>query len=187
MDVKLSSTRKAACNGYTLIELLITLAIATTLLNLAAPAGAFLLSDTKASTTVNHFAAELRFARSHAVKHGHHVSVCKSLDQQRCDNTGQWRDGWIIFVDLNRDRARNPGEPLLRSGSLDTPNLNLEYRAFPTDNYVVYYPTGRSLGNGTFTFCDTSGIAAPRALVLYKTGRLRADSQMPDGSALSCT
>lgn len=167
--------------------MLITLAFATILLNLAAPAGAFLLNDTKASTAVNHFAGELRFARSHAVKHGHHVSVCKSLDPQHCDNTGQWRDGWIIFVDLNRDRTRDPGEPILRSSSLDTPSLSPEYSTFPTDNYMVYYPTGRSLGNGTFTFCDTSGISAPRALVLYKTGRLRADSQMPDGSALSCS
>lgn len=186
MDVSLTSNKHSTSTGYSLIELIISLGIAVILINLAAPAGAFLLNDTKTSAEVNRFAGELQYARSQAVKQSRHVSICKSLDQLNCASTGEWHNGWIIFVDHNRDRARNSGEPLLRKGSIDTASINLKYSAFPTSNYVVYYPSGRSLGNGTFTFCDTSGNATPRALVLYKTGRLRTDNVMPDGSSLIC-
>lgn len=173
--------------GFTLVEFIAAISISAILLGIVIPAFSNIINDTQLSTQVNEFAGYLNYARSAAIKYGERVQVCKSVDQQQCDNSSSWEDGWIIFVDSNMNRQRNSGEVLLQTATTTADMLSIDYGAFPTDNYVVYYPSGRSLGNGTFTFCDQRGSEHAHALVLYKTGRLRAADIMPDGSPLSCS
>jgi len=186
MDVTYSSTWCVAprCAGFTLVELMMTLAIIAILASTFSPA-ARLIGDTRLSNQVNIFAGHLSLARSEAIKHAEWVNICKSLDETTCDNSGQWHDGWIIFVDENRDRQRNPGEELIKVGASDSPSVTIDYGGAHTSNYVVYKPTGRSPHNGTFTFCINQKGVHPRALVLFR-GRVRSAREMPDGSPLTC-
>jgi type IV fimbrial biogenesis protein FimT len=185
MDVTHPSSRFVTNAGYTLVELIAVLAITAILLGTAIPSFGNLINDTQLSTQVNEFAGYLNYARSEAIKYGMHVEICKSSNGSSCDTHANWQDGWIIFVDADADRERQADDLLLKIAAPNMPALKIDYGAFPSDNYVVYYPSGRSLGNGTFTFCAKN--SPPRALVLYKTGRVRAAHEMPDGSALSCT
>lgn len=89
-------------NGYTMIELLVSLLIAGILLGLSLPS----FQDTIESSVTNSQAkllmTTLNLARSEAIKRGTEVGICASNDSADCDND-DWSDGWIVFVDNNGD------------------------------------------------------------------------------------
>jgi type IV fimbrial biogenesis protein FimT len=107
--------------GVTLIELLITIAILAILVRIAAPSFFSAIQSSYMTSSVNSFMADMRFARSEAIRRGGHVVMCRSNlpeSTQACDGTSGasdgWITGWIIFHDLNNNGARNSGEPILR-------------------------------------------------------------------------
>ncbi|MGM0595099.1 MAG: GspH/FimT family protein, partial [Pseudomonadota bacterium] len=143
------------------------------------------IADTRLTNSVNTLNGHLQRARSEAIKRGQRVNVCKSPDGLRCDNSAAWDEGWITFVDRNHDRKRNQSEPLIQRQQPLQGDIRLAFGSFYSSNYVVYYPAGRSPGNGTFTFCDSRGADHARALIFYK-GRLRSATKKPDGTPLDC-
>lgn len=188
MDVNYPSSccSKTRFHGFTLIELLVAIAMATILLGMATPSLSALVQNNRQTSHINHLVSHLNYARTEAIKRRLNVMVCKSQDGITCTTAGDWEEGWIVFVDNDNDRQHSNVEALLSVQSTLGHDLSISYGAFPSDNYVVYYPTGTSLGNGTFTFCDSRGEDNARALVLHKTGRLRLSRTMPDGSPLQC-
>jgi len=141
--------------GFSLIELMVTLTVATILLSTAVPGFRQLIQNNKVATDVNEFVAALHLARSEAIKRGVRVSVCRSTTQTSCATTGGWEQGWIVFVD---DKATagtvETGEEILRvhgaltSGTTLRGNNNVQAR-------VSFLASGFSGGtNGSIILCD---------------------------------
>ncbi len=188
MDVTYQSNyrRQKHPGGFTLIELLVVVALMAILIGIAAPSFSELVQSNRLTAHVNAMVSDLNYARDVAVRRNKNVIVCKSPDGLNCSTSSRWEEGWIVFVDDDSDRQRGSTEDLIViQPSLE---ISISYGAFPyhSRHYVLYYPNGRSLGNGTFTLCDNRGKSSAKALVLYKTGRLRSAHEMPDGSDLSC-
>ena len=172
--------------GYTLVELLSTLAIVSIVLGFGAPALKATLTTNRITTSVNALAGSLAYTRSEAVKRNRHVVICKSLaDTTDCTRQGDWRNGWLVFVDINQNRTLDEGETILGTHSLKQ-NIQIDYRAFGSRHYLVYRPSGFTRTNGTFTFCDPRFPETARALIITKTGRPRLSKVRADGSALEC-
>lgn len=171
--------------GFTLIELIVALAIGSILITIAAPAVSSMLEKNRMVTKIYEFIGQLNYARSTAINSSKHVVFCKSSDGTSCDSDAEWSDGWIIFIDVTHDQQRDSNEPLLRlHGKSDT---ELDYKAFGSDDYVTFQPSGiLKMGNGTFTFCPHSDEIAPRAVILAKTGRIRISRQKANGDPLIC-
>lgn len=93
--------------GFTLIELLIVLAIVAIMLSLAAPSFKRMIQSNAISSSVNGFLADMRYARSEAIRLGGNVVMCRSdapdAAAPACGaGTGGgkgWMTGWIIFHD----------------------------------------------------------------------------------------
>jgi type IV fimbrial biogenesis protein FimT len=100
--------------GFTLIEMMVTLAVAATLLSAAAPSFVALIDDNRAAGAANDVLASLQFARSEAVKRAADVTLCPSSDGAGCSDGTDWKNGWIIFVDIDGNESRDTGEVLLR-------------------------------------------------------------------------
>ena len=103
--------------GVTLVELLVTLSIMAILSAIAIPSFSSMVQDFAISGQVNSMNADVRYARSEAMKRGINVVLCPSADPlattPTCSGTS-WRTGWIIFVDSNNNAASDAGELLLR-------------------------------------------------------------------------
>ena len=83
--------------GFTLIELMVTLAVAAIVLGIAVPSFNTQILNNRSIALGEDFATALNFVRSEAVKRGGRVSLCASSDGATC--VGNWVDGFIAFVD----------------------------------------------------------------------------------------
>lgn len=85
--------------GFTIIELMLTLAVVAILATVAAPSFVNVIQNNRATTQANELVAAINLTRSEAVKRGVRVSLCSSSDQASCDDSNDWSVGWIAFVD----------------------------------------------------------------------------------------
>lgn len=93
--------------GLTLIELLATLAVASTLLASALPSFSALIAQERTTVLTNTLAGALAYARSEAVTKNTEVFTCQSNNSSECNRSGDWQNGWIIFVDKTKISKEN--------------------------------------------------------------------------------
>ena len=163
--------RMGAAHGITIIELMVSLAVVAILSSIAAPSFTSLIQDNRLVTQLNELQASLSFARSEAIKRNNTVSTCRSHDRKSCEGKGDWKNGWLVFVDSDVDSIVDIGETiLLQHGPISTNNTITFNRS-----RIIYNGDGTARGgsNGTFTFCDQRGISSARGIVISNTGRAR--------------
>ena len=97
--------------GFTLVELLVTIAIAALLLAAAIPTLSGVAKSIRLSAASNTFVSGLYLARCEAIKRNGRVVLCKSADGVCCASTGGWEQGWMVFHDSNNNGVRDGSEP----------------------------------------------------------------------------
>lgn len=163
--------------GFTLVELMITIAILAILLTVAIPSFSELIRNNQMVVQTDRFARDLNYARSEAIKLRQQVSICKSAIQTACQTGAtNWEDGWIVFSDDNGDGSLNGADNRLRvSGGLDD-NFTLRVGGSFT-NWVAYVASGTTRGSGgtadTYVVCRPNATAAEsRRIVINIIGRV---------------
>ena len=172
--------------GFTIIELMVTIAVLAVAVAIAVPAYTNMLINNRMASKINEYVASLHYARSEAVKRGANVRACASSDGLTCTNSGDWDQGWIVLVDatstlLNVYPPLSGGDTLVKSG--------LQPRSIRFDG------NGMSAGfNGTVTLCDRDGdIKKARAVVISNAGRIQlaadnnGDGIVENGSGVNVT
>lgn len=86
--------------GFTLVELMITIAVVAIMSAIAYPSFQATLRSNRMATTSNELIAALSLARSEAVKNKRGGGVCASVDGSSCDGAA-WTDGWLVWADVN--------------------------------------------------------------------------------------
>lgn len=82
--------------GFTLTELMITVAIAAILATMAVPAFNDAMLGSKLNTMANKFVASTQLARSEAIKRNAIATLCASTNGTSCG--GNWSNGWIVLA-----------------------------------------------------------------------------------------
>ncbi len=96
-------------NGFTIIELLVTISIGAILATMAVPSFLTMLENNRASSQVRDLISAFNLARGEAVTRGNAVSVCTSVNGTACVAAGNWENGWIVFSDLDADGVVDGG------------------------------------------------------------------------------
>lgn len=89
-------------NGFTLVELMVTLAVAIVLIAVGIPLFSGVAANNRATTQVNTLVTAINLARSEAVNRGTAVSLCSAGDTSTtppCGSDTDWKNGWFAFVD----------------------------------------------------------------------------------------
>jgi type IV fimbrial biogenesis protein FimT len=173
-------------NGFSLLELLITLVIGALLLTIGIPSFQVFAAGNQQTSEINGFVRHLNLARSAAVKTGRDHVLCPSTDLIWCSNDTQWSEGYILFKDDNENRLRDPEEPLLHINR-PTGKIGISMQSTSGRKKIIYRADGHSAGtNLTLTFCDPEGKVAPRAVILRNAGWARISETQAEGLPLDC-
>lgn len=168
--------------GFTLIELIVVIAILALFVTTAIPDFSRFLARERRVSAVMSLIRSLNFARSEAITTNRYVAVCKSANGAQCDSgTGQWDGGWIVFVNEDRDSPPviDTGETMLRRhGTLDDA-LTL------TANRDGFNFRPRSIRStaGSLFLCTSAG---NEAIIVSYTGRVRTSPETADGTPVEC-
>lgn len=83
--------------AFTIIELMVTLAVLAIVLGIAVPSFTTQIQNNRVKALTEDLVTSINFARMEALKRGKRVSVCASVNGTACG--GGWADGWITFID----------------------------------------------------------------------------------------
>src|SRR5258705_5871511 len=90
--------RPRPSGGFTLVELLIGLAIAGMLITLATPHWRSLIAAAELRERALALVGAMSVARSEAIKRGTRVHLCPSADRTRCAGALGWDAGWLAYA-----------------------------------------------------------------------------------------
>ena len=164
-------TRKAL--GFTLIELVVTMAVAAILVAVAVPNMRTFIQNGRINTQTNDLIGDISLARSEAIKRRLNVGICRSTNGTTCTAGGNWRDGRAVFVDADNSNVWEAGETILRfreplASTGDTLNASAAVPPF-----IIISPNGTSnvVAGYFFTFCDDRGLANGKQINLNTMGQ----------------
>jgi len=164
--------------GFSLIELMMALALMSILLVLGIPSFQAVVKANRLIAANNDMIGSLNLSRSYAIKENIRVTLCKSHDGVACADAGGWDQGWIVFTDQNNNAAYDVvGERVLLiqeqvgGGVAMIGDTQLE-------DYISYVPRGNTqltsgaIQTGAIVTCDQGG-GVGRRLRIAPTGRVQ--------------
>lgn len=131
--------------GFTLLELMITVALVAVLLGLATPSFQYVINVGRITSPANELLAGLQVARAESIRRGVRTVVCRSDTPDAagaaCSTAGGAWGGWIAFVDNDNDGTLDAGEAVLRTGTVPAPAV-LNASSNIANQRVVFRPDG---------------------------------------------
>lgn len=101
-------TRSRFNAGFTLYELMVTVAVAGIIASFAIPSFQSFVQNGRAVTHTNDLITALNLGRSEATRRGAPINVCASTDGATCSGGTDWSTGWIM-------RSPVVADPVLRA------------------------------------------------------------------------
>lgn len=148
-------------SGFTLLELMIVVAIAGILLMAGIPSFRSMIITNDVTSVTNDLNMSLKMARNAAITSGHNASVCSSKDGKKCSaSNNDWDTGWLVWVDLDNDNGLDAGtSELLWVKEID-PKSNLTITASSNFSKQIDFKYNGSLLQetiGDFKVCSGLG------------------------------
>ena len=198
--------------GFTLIELIVAVAVLAIVVSLAAPTFGDMVMRHRTSSIANTFLADLATARTEATQRRRTVNLCarpaagtdtactaSNQGTGACGCSGsQWENGWLTYVDINGDGTLNTtGDVLLGVQAPLANNASLRRNgAAAVSGTVGFNGRGQLTGApATFALCmaddtsstsdDTDVLERARFVTLALTGRAAVRTKLDSETATS--
>lgn len=166
--------------GFTILELLVSIAIVGILISVAAPK----LSEFTVKLRVDNEVSELQrlvlSARNTAINTGRYVTLCP-LNGSVCGTN--WANELSVFANndstlVNNQNYDSANEELIKVKGEVTTGDSLTF----SDTIIRFAPTGRVLsgGNGKISYCPQGDLSFSRGLEISLSGRVYATSDLDD-------
>ena len=174
-------------NGFTLVELIFTLAIGMIFLTLAIPSFTSLTKNNRVTTVTNELITDINLARSEALNRGVRVILCRSGNPSStnptCGGTANtWTTGWLVFASGDTNSTFDAGvDTLIRVSQAAGGSVTIKSNT-TTNNNLEYNPDGTTNeagGTGIFAVCDDRGLAHGNQIQVIPTGRPRLIAPVP--------
>lgn len=170
----------AARSGFTLIELMVTVALVAILLAVAVPSFTTYQRNAELTSFTNTLLSGINAARGEAIKRGMNAMVVPT-------DGVDWNNGWVVFVDVNRSgnyEANNDITILTREAAPSYLTISNVGATAAANLYLMYDASGysrlKTSAFGAWTFeikrNDVSGaelLSQTRRIKIASTGRAK--------------
>ena len=167
---------KKIIRAFTIVELIICIAMIAILVSIALPYFHDYRSKQEAKNIPIKLSQINRYARSQAAVFHQNIVICPSQDSLSCQ-ANQWNKNMLVFIDKNKNRQVDTGEQILQIDVLNLKYGNLSWRgalSLPSVTYQAH--TALPIGsNGSFYYCSTH-LSNQQRIVLSKMGHIRIES-----------
>lgn len=154
-------------SGFTIIELMITVAVVAILLTVGVPSMQTLVRNNQLTTQTNEFVSALQLARSEAAKRNVPVTVRAS----NATSGNQFGGGWTVFRDVDSNGALDAGQQPIKS--MEALKGDNTISTSPESSEVRFLPTGMVAGGVGVAFDICLGEGLPgRRVTLLVSGRI---------------
>lgn len=171
--------KKTSQSGFTLVELITTMAIVAVLLTIGIPSIQTMMRNNRVAVHANEFISALNFARSEAVKLGGDSLVILCPGTSSGCSGSDWGNGWIVFVDTDKSGNWSSDDMILRVYDALGGNDNLvadsnigSYIAFAADG-SARRAGGAFIDNDVLTFSLCNSSNQRNTIVINSVGRAR--------------
>lgn len=173
----------ARASGFTLIEMLMTIAVAAILLVIAVPSFRYVTNSNRIASEINGLLGDLQFARAEAIKDGQTVTVCVSSNSTTCDGVGTttWQNGWIVY--------QNPANILrVQAKFANTDSFQASNGVFQIQFNREGYAAGMPNGTTLISLHDsTNNTAWTRCLAINFSGQMTSELFNTVNNGTTCT
>lgn len=152
-------------SGFTLIEVLVVVAIAAILASMAVPSFRTMLVKRSVQSAAETLVSDMRFARTEALTRSARVVICSlaANSTSACaGSSGSWQNGWIVFVDMNSSGSLDAGDDVVRVQQ-ELPNIASIQSSTPGGDLTkfTFEPAGwAKAATQSFVFTPTGTVPA---------------------------
>lgn len=147
-------------SGFTLVELVVTMAIAAILVTIGIPSFRDFIMNNRLVSQANEFAGAINLARSGAIKQQRNAYITSVSGTN-------WANGWTVWVDNNSNSVQDASE-VVRVTQAFTGNTTFTSGG---KTQFRYSPSGLVDGAGTLTLCDSRTAETGREIDVSAAGR----------------
>lgn len=162
--------------GFSLIELMISLAIAVFLATVAVPSFNNLIDQHNVTAVTNDWASAVRFARTEAIARNTQVSVCAGTSTAGCSSTASWDDGWSVAV------GSGSSANVLKIWAAPSDDVNITFVSSSNTSYTTDFQfSGRGWLQGWVTMrtavhdCPSGESEGVRRVIVSARGSIKVD------------
>lgn len=177
--------------GVTIIELMVTIAVAAILIAIAIPSFSTVVNSNRLAGNANELLATLQTARVEAIRRNLRTVVCRSDNGTTCNTAnGNW-GGWIAFVDTDNSGSFNAGDVLLSSTIVATPvKITASPAVSGASSQIIFRPDGMAHEASGILLAATIGVCIAttqppqnaRDVTIMSGSRLSIDTRSGGGA-----
>ncbi|TEW56786.1 prepilin-type N-terminal cleavage/methylation domain-containing protein [Psychromonas sp. RZ22] len=151
--------------GFTLVELLVTIAVAAVLISVVVPSFTGLIESSKERATRDALVASINAAKQQAQSKRINVYICPTTDGSSC--SGTWGSDWLIYEDTDGSATLDAslGDLIISNNTSKTSHIA------SLVSQIAFSPTGHSTIN-TFQVCSNTDDSVVYEIELSRMGRI---------------